>query len=215
VWSCCAASPNVLHGLKEAPACSASSSGGHHDGQVGLNCAQTTRTCGCTLLHAGGRPLLGRACTLIFSPGHGQTGRQAKFSPGIAAACLRACQGSGARARARRQLGIVNFEPLKPLFLEVHAAALAVAPGLPGTAPLAVPLERGGGADEGAPARAPAPVQPFSLALLEARLQARRPPPCMLTCSLGWPVRRSVTAGSKASRLSFKHRGRLFAAYPC
>lgn len=77
----------------------------------------------------------------------------------------------------RRQLGLVNFEPLKPLFLEVHAAALAVAPGLPGTCPLAVPLERGWGAEDGA-SRAPAPVQPFSLALLEARLQAleARPP---------------------------------------
>ncbi|KAK9839869.1 hypothetical protein WJX81_007554 [Elliptochloris bilobata] len=71
-----------------------------------------------------------------------------------------------------RQLGIVNFEPLKPLFLEVHAAALAVAPGLPGMRPLAVPLERGWGAEEGAPAPAPAPSQPLSLALLEAKLQA-------------------------------------------
>jgi hypothetical protein len=101
-------------------------------------------------------------------------------------------------ARARRQLGIVNFEPLKPLFLEVHAAALAVAPGLPGTAPLAVPLERGGGADDGAPARAAAPVQPFSLALLEARLQARPPAALHAACSLRWPVRRSATADADA-----------------
>lgn len=67
----------------------------------------------------------------------------------------------------------MNFEPLKPLFLEVHAAALAVAPGLPGLRPLAVPLERGWGAEEGARAPAPAPAQPLSLTLLEAKLQVR------------------------------------------
>ena len=84
------------------------------------------------------------------------------------------CSHRGTRCGAlRRQLGIVKFELLKPLFLEVHAAALAVAPGLPGMRPLAVPLERGWGAEEGGRAPLPAPAQPLSLTLLEAKLQVR------------------------------------------
>jgi len=44
----------------------------------------------------------------------------------------------------RRQLGIVDFAPLKPLFLSIAAASHAVAPGLPSAPPLLAPLTRAG-----------------------------------------------------------------------
>ena len=93
----------------------------------------------------------------------------------------------------------MNFEPLKPLFLEVHAAALAVAPGLPGLRPLAVPLERGWGAEEGARAPAPAPAQPLSLTLLEAKLQVRPGTAWQWRCCC--PPARNAPEGSGAAAL--------------
>ncbi len=47
-----------------------------------------------------------------------------------------------------RQLGIGNFEPLKPYFLEVHAGAMASLPMLPGTPAVPLPLEAAGSAGE-------------------------------------------------------------------
>ena len=93
----------------------------------------------------------------------------------------------------------MNFEPLKPLFLEVHAAALAVAPGLPGLRPLAVPLERGWGAEEGARAPAPAPAHPLSLTLLEAKLQVRPGTAWQWRCCC--PPARNAPEGSGAAAL--------------
>ena len=57
-----------------------------------------------------------------------------------------------------RQLGIGNFEPLKPFFLEVYSGALAVVPTLPGTPIVPVPLEHAGSADERKSASSPALV---------------------------------------------------------
>jgi len=45
----------------------------------------------------------------------------------------------------RRQLGVLDFAPLKPLFLSLAASAHAVAPGLPSAPPLLAPLGRPGG----------------------------------------------------------------------
>lgn len=59
-----------------------------------------------------------------------------------------------------RQLGIGNFEPLKPYFLEVYAGALAVVPTLPGTSVVPLPLEAAGSGEERRPANSPALVQP-------------------------------------------------------
>ena len=58
-----------------------------------------------------------------------------------------------------RQLGIGNFEPLKPFFLEVYSGALAVVPTLPGTPIVPVPLEHAGSADERKSASSPALVR--------------------------------------------------------
>jgi len=46
----------------------------------------------------------------------------------------------------RRQLGIVDFTPLKPLFLAVAASSHAVCPGVPSAPPILAPLLRTGGA---------------------------------------------------------------------
>ena len=60
-----------------------------------------------------------------------------------------------------RQLGIGNFEPLKPYFLEVYTGALAVLPTLPGTAVVPLPLEHAAsGAEERKPLNSPALVRP-------------------------------------------------------
>ena len=59
-----------------------------------------------------------------------------------------------------RQLGIGNFEPLKPYFLEVYTGAMAVLPTLPGTAVVPLPLEHAGsGAEERKPPNSPALVR--------------------------------------------------------
>ncbi|CAK0784913.1 hypothetical protein CVIRNUC_008118 [Coccomyxa viridis] len=68
-----------------------------------------------------------------------------------------------------RQLGIGNFEPLKPFFLEVYSGALAVVPTLPGTPIVPVPLEHAGSADERKSASSPA--LPYTLSTLEERLK--------------------------------------------
>lgn len=44
----------------------------------------------------------------------------------------------------RRQLGIMDFVPLKPLFLAIASASHAVAPGVPSAAALLAPLTRSG-----------------------------------------------------------------------
>ena len=63
-----------------------------------------------------------------------------------------------------RQLGIGNFEPLKPYMLEVYTGALAVVPTLPGTAVVPLPLEHAasGAVEERKPSNAPALVRPSS-----------------------------------------------------
>ena len=67
-----------------------------------------------------------------------------------------------------RQLGIGNFEPLKPYMLEVYTGALAVVPTLPGTAVVPLPLEHAasGAVEERKPSNAPALVRPLSPVLL-------------------------------------------------
>lgn len=47
-----------------------------------------------------------------------------------------------------RQLGIVDFEPLKPYFLDLHIAARAYLPTLPGAQTLEVSLDRDWSADD-------------------------------------------------------------------
>ena len=71
------------------------------------------------------------------------------------------CEGvlSSAPRMSCRQLGIGNFEPLKPFFLEVYSGALAVVPTLPGTPIVPVPLEHAGSADERKSASTPALVR--------------------------------------------------------
>lgn len=60
----------------------------------------------------------------------------------------------------RRQLGIVNFEPLRPYFLEAHAGAAASLPLIPGVPPVTAPLDRNWSGDAGAtPPTAPALVR--------------------------------------------------------
>ena len=60
----------------------------------------------------------------------------------------------------RRQVGVVNFEPLKPYFLELAAGATATLPLLPGVPPLPVTLDRNWSSDAGAtPPTAPALVR--------------------------------------------------------
>ena len=62
--------------------------------------------------------------------------------------------------RPRRQLGIVEFGPLKPYFLEVHGGAVGALPTLPGEAPLVAHLDRGWSGDGGsAPPSQPALVR--------------------------------------------------------
>ena len=59
-----------------------------------------------------------------------------------------------------RQLGIVEFGPLKPYFLEVHAGAVGALPTLPGELPLSAHLDRGWSSDGGsAPPSQPALVR--------------------------------------------------------
>jgi len=62
--------------------------------------------------------------------------------------------------RPRRQLGIVEFGPLKPYFLELHGGAVAALPTLPGELPLTAHLDRGWSSDGGsAPPTQPALVR--------------------------------------------------------
>ena len=69
------------------------------------------------------------------------------------------------------QLGFVEFAPLRPYFLEIRAAAVAAAPGLPGCPAVRVPLPAAHSADDDAsPPRNPA--LPYPLPLLEAKLRA-------------------------------------------
>ena len=69
------------------------------------------------------------------------------------------------------QLGLVEFAPLRPYFLEIRAAAVAAAPGLPGCPAVRVPLPASHSPDDdAAPPRSPA--LPYSLPLLEAKLRA-------------------------------------------
>lgn len=57
-------------------------------------------------------------------------------------------------------MGVVNFEPLKPYFLELAAGATATLPLLPGVPPLPVSLDRNWSSDAGAtPPTAPALVR--------------------------------------------------------
>jgi Coatomer (COPI) alpha subunit C-terminus len=57
-------------------------------------------------------------------------------------------------------VGVVNFEPLKPYFLELAAGASATLPLLPGVPPLPVSLDRNWSSDAGAtPPTAPALVR--------------------------------------------------------
>lgn len=59
-----------------------------------------------------------------------------------------------------RQVGVVNFEPLKPYFLELAAGATATLPLLPGVPPLPVSMDRNWSSDAGAtPPTAPALVR--------------------------------------------------------
>lgn len=61
---------------------------------------------------------------------------------------------------ACRQLGVVNFEPLKPYFLELAAGAAATLPLVPGVPPLSASLDRNWSSDAGAtPPTAPALVR--------------------------------------------------------
>ena len=69
------------------------------------------------------------------------------------------------------QLGLVEFGPLRPYFLEIRAAAVASAPGLPGCPAVRVPLPASHSADDdAAPPRSPA--LPYSLPLLESKLRS-------------------------------------------
>ena len=59
-------------------------------------------------------------------------------------------------------MGIGNFEPLKPYFLEVYTGAMAVVPTLPGTSVVPLSLEHAGsGADERKATNSPALVRPW------------------------------------------------------
>lgn len=48
----------------------------------------------------------------------------------------------------RRQLGIGNFEPMKPYFLDIYSASQASLPTLPGMVSLSVALDRGWNSSE-------------------------------------------------------------------
>lgn len=73
-----------------------------------------------------------------------------------------------------RQLGIVNFEPLRPYFLDLHAASQGYLPTLPGLAPLEAAFESSWSADD--PTKAPTspalvllPPHGFDLSTTSAR----------------------------------------------
>lgn len=63
-------------------------------------------------------------------------------------------------------MGVVNFEPLKPYFLELASGAAATLPLVPGVPPLPAPLDRNWSGDAGA-------TPPTSPALVRCR-QCRR-----------------------------------------
>eukprot|EP00884_Botryococcus_braunii_P010188 jgi/Botrbrau1/19170/Bobra.0077s0079.1 len=70
-----------------------------------------------------------------------------------------------------RQLGIANFEPMKPYFLEVYSGSVAMVPGLPELPALSLALDRNWSGDN--PSKPPtAPALPYTLAGLEERLKA-------------------------------------------
>jgi len=73
---------------------------------------------------------------------------------------------------SRRQLGIVEFGPLKPYFLEVHGGAVAALPTLPGELPLTAHLDRGWSSDGGsAPPTQPALVRRLTVAVMSQSLR--------------------------------------------
>ncbi len=74
----------------------------------------------------------------------------------------------------RRQLGLADFEPMQPYFLQVAAGAHAVLPALPGLPPSVASLDRGWNGDAGSvPPTAPALVRtlpvPSPLAIPNSR----------------------------------------------
>jgi coatomer protein complex subunit alpha (xenin) len=89
---------------------------------------------------------------------------------GLAAEHAAAGDFASAMRLLERQLGIVNFEPLRPYFLELHAGAAASLPLIPGVPPISAPLDRNWHGDAGAtPPAAPALV--YSLVGLEEGLK--------------------------------------------
>ncbi|EFN59251.1 hypothetical protein CHLNCDRAFT_137537 [Chlorella variabilis] len=69
-----------------------------------------------------------------------------------------------------RQAGIVNFEPLKPYFLEVYQGSQGVLPGLPGLPSLVTALDRSWSSDA-AKQEPTAPALVYSLGQLEEQLK--------------------------------------------
>lgn len=60
-----------------------------------------------------------------------------------------------------RQLGLANFEPMQPYFLQVAAGAQAILPALPGLPPTVASLDRNWNGEAGSvPPTAPALVTP-------------------------------------------------------
>lgn len=47
-----------------------------------------------------------------------------------------------------RQIGIENFEPMRPYFLDLHTASMAYLPNLPGLGALEVPVDKSRGDDD-------------------------------------------------------------------
>ena len=69
-----------------------------------------------------------------------------------------------------RQIGVVNFAPLKPAFMAVYTGARGACPGLPGTDALSGPLQRNDG--EGVPRKDSLPTVAIQLSDLVKRLRA-------------------------------------------
>ena len=108
----------------------------------------------------------------FVAPAPGQPPEAAWLRPNAHAAEAAAAGAVDACLRTlHRQLGVVNFAPLKPYVLEVRLAAAAALPGLPGTRALTAPLGAGWAPDDEA-GPPPSPALPFTVATLEPRLRA-------------------------------------------
>jgi len=155
-----------------APAAAGGGDGGWGDDGLDLGLEEAPAAAG-----AGGRGAAGAGGVAAsgaagWSAPAGGTSTPALWVANSSLAADHAAAGSfeSAMGLLNRQVGIVNFAPLKPVFLQLHQAARVSLPGLPGLPSLTAFLHRNE-ADMPPPREASLPVTAISLPAVQDRLR--------------------------------------------